>query len=261
MKKLYVLIIFILCIPFRVNAIEACIRSYDNLYVPKNQFLVVAGNFDENEILDMIKDFYSKYTFKNNKRSLMILENNNVVKKEHSIEGNDVTEVSISYKINTKDMDSFDKYKYDWYLGWFGDINFSKYSILNEELKKDNIIKGNISFSFYNRCGFEILEIGAYTKYKDEFIKRVNNIIFNFKNSSNEFDFAKKESKLHLSVRSDYISNYVVPVIDNYISFNYPYNDTIDFIDSLNYDEYINFIRDTNFDNYCIFVVKGKDLK
>ena len=34
MKKLYVLIIFILCIPFRVNAIEACIRSYDNLYVP-----------------------------------------------------------------------------------------------------------------------------------------------------------------------------------------------------------------------------------
>lgn len=233
---------------------------YDNLYVPKNQFLVVAGNFDEEEVMNIINDFYSKCTFKNNKRVSIVKEDNIVAKKNHSMIGNDVTEVYISYKINTKDMDSIYKYKLDWYLGYFGDINFSEFSKFNEKLKKDNIIKGNISYILYNRCGYVVLEIGAYTKYKKEFIKRVQNVIVNFDNSNEELEFVKKESKLHLSVRSDYISNYVIPVIDNYISFNYPFNDTLEFVESLNYEEYIRIIKNINFDNYSIFVVKGEDI-
>lgn len=230
---------------------------YDNFYVPKNQFLVVTGNFDEDEVINIIKNFYDNYSFLNNKRALLIEEDCNVAKKELYVKGNAKDEVIISYKIKTKDMNSFDKYKFDWYFGYFGDINFSKYSSLNEELKNENIIIGDINFGTYNRCGYAILEVLAYTDRKEEFVKKVQNVIHNYENTSDELEFVKKESILRLSVRSDYISNYVVPVIDNYIAYNYPYNDTIHFVNGLNYEEYNNIIGNIDFSNYSILVVKG----
>lgn len=230
---------------------------YDNFYVPKNQFLVVAGNFDEKEIIEFINEFYSKYTFNNNSRMPAIREEYNVVKIEQKIIA-DVNEIVISYKINTNNMSSFDKYKFDWYLGYFGDINFSKFSMLNEKLKNKNIIIGDMDSYVYNRCGYAILEIFAYTDKKDEFFEAVNSVINDFEDSKDAFELNKKKSILHLSVRSDNISDYVEPVVDNYILFDYPHNDTIDFVNSLNYDEYMDIIDNINFDNYSILVVKSK---
>ena len=233
---------------------------YDNFYVPKNQFLVVAGNFDEEEILDLINKFYSKYTFDNNKRMPAIKEEYYVVKREHTINAN-ANEVVISYKINTNNMSNFDRYKFDWYLSFFCDINFSRFSMLNEKLKKENIIIGDISSSSYCRCGYEVLEISAYTNKKDEFVKEVNNVIKNFENSKDEFELEKKDSILRISVRSDNMYEYVYPVVENYILFDYLYNDTTEFVSSLDFNEYIKCINNTDFNNYSVLIIRGKDTK
>ena len=230
---------------------------YKNFYVPKNQLLVVAGSFDEEDILNQIKDFYSRYSFQNNKRALLIQDTNSVIKKETSIKGNNIDEVIISYKIKISDMNNFDKYNFDWYLGYFSDINFSKYSLLNEELKKENIVTGDIYSCVYNMSGYAIFEVLAYTDKKEEFVKRVEYVINNYQNSEDELELRKKNSILHLSVRKDNISNYVMPVIDNYLEFDYLYNDTIDFVESLNYDEYLDTINKVDFSNVSILTVRG----
>lgn len=231
-------------------------KIYDNFYVPKNQFLVVAGSFDEEEILKRIKEFYSKYNFKYNKREFYTIDTDKVNRKEMCIKGDDLDEIIISYKIKTNDMSDFDKYKLDWYLNYFVEINLSKYSILNEKLKKDNIITGDIFSCIYNRCGYTILEVLAYTEKKREFITWVENTINNFQNSKEELELRKKNSILHLSVRKDNISNYVIPVIGNYLEFNYAYNDTMDFVKDLNYDEYLKTIKKIDFSNYTVLVIK-----
>ena len=230
---------------------------YKYFYVPKNQFIVVAGSFDEKEILNQIKDFYSRCTFKNNKRAINIEDKYEVAKKEASIKGDNLNEIIISYKIKTSDMTNLDKYKLDWYLNYFIEINLSKYSVLNEELKKENIITGDIFSCIYNRSGYTILEVLAYTDKKTKFITIVEDIINNYQNTKEELELRIKNSILHLSVRKDSISNYVIPVIDNYVEFNYPYNDTIDFVKSLNYEEYLSTINKIDFSNYNVLTVKG----
>lgn len=231
-------------------------KIYNNFYVPKNQFLVLAGSFDEEYVLKQIKEFYDKCYFKYNKKTMSIIDIDKVNKKEICINGDDLNEIIISYKIKTHDMSNYDRYKLDWYLNYFVEINFSKYSTLNENLKKDNIITGDIFSCIYNRSGYAILEISAYTEMKEQFIKEVENTINNFQNFKEELELRKKNSILHLSVRKDNISNYVIPVIDNYIEFNYQYNDTIDFVKGLNYKEYLNTIKKIDFSNYTVLVIR-----
>ena len=235
---------------------------YKNFYVPKNQLLVVAGSFDEEDILNQIKAFYNNYEFKNNKKAPRLIDSSDKIKrKESEIEGEDLNEIIISYKIKDNDMTNFERYKLDWYLNYFKEINLSKYSLLNETLKKENIIAGDLSSHVYDMNGYKILEVLAYTDNKEKFIKLVKDTIDNFNNTKEELELRKKANILHISVRKDRISNHVLPIIDNYLEFDYPYNDTIEFVESLNYEEYLETINNINFDNYSILTVKGSNQK
>lgn len=231
---------------------------YKTFYVPKNQFLVVAGAFDEEEILELIKKFYIKYKFKNNKRHYGLEATSKTYNKELIIEGNKVDEVFVKYKIPIHNLSNFEMYKQDWYLSYFVDINLSHFSKLNETLKKDNIITGNISSSQYNVNGYKILEIGAYTNNKKEFIKRVHNLVNMPRDTLEEFELCKKNMMLHVSVRSDNISSYVIPTIDNYLEFGYKENDTLEFVESLNYKEYKETLSKIDFSKYSTLTIKDK---
>jgi len=231
---------------------------YKTFYVPKNQFLVVAGTFDEEETLTLIKDFYSKYKFKNNRRIEGLEASPKTYHKELLIEGTKVEEVFVKYKIPLHNLSSFEMYKQDWYISYFVDINLSQFSKLNETLKKDNVITGNISGSEYNVNRYKILEIGAYTNNKKEFIERVHNLVNNPKDTIEEFELCKKNSMLHVSVRSDNISSYVMPAIDNYLEFGYEEVDTLEFIESLNYKEYKETLSNIDFSKYSTLTIKDK---
>lgn len=231
---------------------------YKAFYVPKNQFLVVAGAFNEDEIIKLIKSFYSKYTFINNKRHQAVEASSKNYYKKLLIEGTKEDEVYVKYKIPLHNLSSFEMYKQDWYIGAFIDINLSNFSKLNESLKRDNIITGNISATQYNINGYKILEIGAYTNNRKEFVKRTHNIINNREETLEEFELCKKNNILHVSVRSDNISTYVMPTIDNYIQFDYKDNDTIEFLETLNYKEYKETISKIDFTKYSTLTITDK---
>jgi len=143
-------------------------------------------------------------------------------------------------------------------MAYFVDINLSDLSKLNESLKKDNIITGNISASEYNLNGYKILEIGAYTNNKKEFIKRTHNTVNNREDTLEEFELCKKNSILHVSVRSDNISTYVMPTIDNYLEFGYKENDTLEFVETLNYEEYKETLSKIDFSKYSTLTIRDK---
>lgn len=230
---------------------------YDNFYVPKNQLLVVAGNFEEEKMLDFIKKIYAEFEFKCNRRMLINADKREVVKKDCMIRIGTLDKVIISYKIDTNKMNAFQKYKFDWYLNYFASDNFSRFSKFNELLKGKDIITGDVSVGVYRLYGYTILEVLAYTDKKKKFIDGVFEVIKSFRsNKESDFELSKKISKTDISVRRDKITDYVLPVVDNYTSFDYPYDDTLDFIDSLNFEEYLDTISKIDFSNYSIFCVK-----
>lgn len=231
---------------------------YENIYVPKNQLLVVAGNFDEEIILKMICVIYEKLTFKNNKRIDSIVEKRDIVKKEDVLRIDSLDEVIMSFKIDTRGMNNFNKYKFDWYLGMFGSINFSKLSKFNDIVRKDKACTGDVYCGTYLKNGYNVLEIMVYTNEREKIKNMILNTVSDFRNNKrDDFDLRKKASLMRVSVRKDSIKSYVSPIIDNYILFGYPHDDTLEFIESLNYDEYIETISQIDFSNYSVLYIEN----
>ena len=86
----------------------------------------------------------------------------------------------------------------------------------------------------------------------------LHNLVNNPVDTEEEFELNQKDSILHLSVRNDNISSYVIPTIDNYISFEYQENDTLEFVETLNYKEYKETISNIDFSKYSTLTIKDK---
>lgn len=232
---------------------------YDSIYVPCNQFLVVASNFDYDIVLDKIRMFYNNMSFKCNKKLPKIIDKRDIVSKYTTYECNLMDEVTVSFKIDIRDLSNYDGYKLDWYIGWFLDINFSRYSKINEYINNSDDYIGSIGNSFYYYNGYLVIEIYALTSLCDDF----ENIVISTANGISDddrelFELVKKNSLTSLSVRKDSISNYVRPIEDNYITFDYAEVDDIDVIKNFSYDDYKKVINSIDFSYYSVFYRKKK---
>lgn len=104
-----------------------------------------------------------------------------------------------------------------------------------------------------------VIEIYALTSLCDDF----ENIVISTANGISDddrelFELVKKNSLTSLSVRKDSISNYVRPIEDNYITFDYAEVDDIDVIKNFSYDDYKKVINGIDFSYYSVFYRKKK---
>ena len=232
---------------------------YDNIYIPCNQFLVLAGNFDYDKTLSLVKNIYKEISFKNDKRLSKVSDVKNVIKKRTIYKSDYIDEVILTFKIDVSSLSCFDKYKLDWYLSFFLDINFSKYSKINEYINSCSDYVDDISAYLYYFNGYFVIDVIAFTKKVNEFEKLVLSSIKNRDSSEREvFELVKKDAITRISVRKDSISNYVAPTEENYIRFGYLDDDDIDVIDKFNYSEYDKIISNIDFTNYSVFYRKKK---
>lgn len=232
---------------------------YDNIYIPCNQFLVLAGNFDYDKTFSLVKNIYKEISFKNDKRLSKVSDVKNVIKKRTIYKSDYIDEVILTFKIDVSSLSCFDKYKLDWYLSFFLDINFSKYSKINEYINSCSDYVDDISAYLYYFNGYFVIDVIAFTKKVNDFEKLVLSSIKNRDSNEREvFELVKKDAITRISVRKDSISNYVAPTEENYIRFGYLDDDDIDVIDKFNYSEYDKIISNIDFTNYSVFYRKKK---
>lgn len=232
---------------------------YDNIYIPCNQFLVLAGNFDYDKTLSLVKNIYKEISFKNDKKLSKVSDVKDVIKKRTIYKSDYIDEVILTFKIDVSSLSCFDKYKLDWYLSFFLNINFSKYSKINEYINSCSDYTDDISAYLYYFNGYFVIDVIAFTKKVNDFEKLVLSSIKNRDSSERKvFELVKKDAITRISVRKDSISNYVAPTEENYIRFGYLDDDDIDVIDKFNYDEYDKIISNIDFTNYSVFYRKKK---
>ena len=165
----------------------------------------------------------------------------------------------MTFKIDVSDLSCFDKYKLDWYLNFFLDINFSKYSKINEYINKCSDYVDDVSAYLYYFNGYFVIDVISFTKKVNGFEKLVLSSIKNRDDNEREvFELVKKDAITRISVRKDSISSYVTPTEENYIRFGYLDDDDIDVIDKFNYSEYDKIISNIDFTNYSVFYRKKK---
>ena len=241
-----------------INDIKVC---YETFYQPSNQVIFIGGNFDTDEVIDLITDFYNKLSFK--RVDFSLIEGN---EKDSVVKERDVLEFpteqdfhNISYKINMSKYSNRKRLDYDFYLLFFFQMFFGVTSRLYKELVKDKIITGGISTSSTLFDKFLVISIGTYTDDGDIFINKVMETIKKLDDFNEEvFELYKKNIIVSLILREENIIHTLFPFIDNVLYYDYPYIDKISDIENMTYSEFIKDIKDLDFNNYSITSIINK---
>lgn len=236
-------------------------RCYEVFYKPSNQLIVVSGNFDEEKVLELIKDTYDSFQESKVKTEIpFVKEPLEVRKKEKVIKT--ITEedyVRISYKIDISKLSSFDKIKLSFYMRYLLSYNFSSKSDFQKEILDKKISVYDTDNDFYFLKDFVILELGTYTSLKDEFISLVKKKIKNLEYDKEDFELCKKESLISIILRDENLNSMVFPLVDNIIAFDYYDYDKIEDINKETFEDYQDTMKGLDFSNYSITsIIKDK---
>ena len=235
---------------------------YKAFYHPKNQFIVLAGNFDKERILTIIRDFYKDYSFSDIIGMIIPYQENLSIQKKEDILYFPTPKnyYELSFKI---DLHSYKKeilLDLDFYLISFLSTCFGITSTLHKELIDQKVIIDQIHYGDTIIDHFIILSIGAYTNQGDVFFKKVMNEIHQLKSLDyDKFELDKKNAIMNLILRDENIFKMISPFINNIVYYHYPYLDKVEDVDKLTFDNYKGMIHSIDFSHYVITQIKNKE--
>ena len=235
--------------------LETC---YHTFYHPSNMFLVVTGNFNPEEVIDVIKKNQDKKNFtKEDKIKLKEFnEEDKVVKEKEVIKvETNIPKVAYTLKIPIKNL-KITRRKLHLYLYILFTILFDETSEFDEELKKENIISNTTYVNLIN-CDTHILislinETNKYEEFIEKIKERLNNL------EINEKDFNRKKKVL---ISNEIFAYENVEAVGDIIVDNIIYNkeledNPIEIINNLNMKEFLELIKKIDIKNTSLVVLK-----
>lgn len=244
---------------FSYEQVKLC---YDAFYNPNNQIVVVAGNFDVEKVKKIIIDICSKY--ENNFNSVKLIDYNEpkeVDKKSDIVKMPTGKQfVDITYKIDISNLTYKDVLKLDFYLGIFNRMNFGTTSSVYQKLFEEKVIVDSINSTYWVLDNYYLLSVGAYTDEDDKFLKEIKKVFSgNFIFDKELFDLYCKQCKMNISIRPDSLSSMILPFIDNIVSFEYEYFDTVNDINDFSLKELEDYMNSFDFSNYTVIKIVNND--
>ena len=239
--------------------IEQVKLLYDAFYQPKNQFIVIAGNFQKEEVLEEIRSFFQKEKF--SFRDVEVLpypEDLSVRKKRDQFSFlSPMDYAEVSFKIDISSYTNIERLNLDFYLNVFYHSAFDIPSSLHQKLVDEKVITGSICCRDSIFDHFLIVTIGAYTKKPQVFLNAVLEEVHNLDFFDEEiFDVDKKNAILNLILRQENIFKMIFPFINNILYYDYPYLDQVEDVYHFQYDDYVQKIRDLDFSHYSLLTIK-----
>lgn len=238
-----------------VEDIKTC---YEAFYQPKNQFIVVAGSFDKEKVLNEIEHFYQNLSKKFDEvEVLKQIEPIEVKKQKDTLFFPTPQDyVEISFKIDVSSLEPKKRLSLDFYLGCFYNHFFGITSKTYQKLVEEKVITTSIACGDNRIDHFLIISISSYTDHVERFIESIFNTIENLQDFDEEkFELDKKASILRMILRDENIMNMILPFVDNVVNFDYPYLDTVEDVERMNFQDYVKMIRGLDFSNYTITLI------
>ena len=212
------------------TTIEDIKLCYESFYQPNNQFIIVAGNFDKEKVLNTISEETKELNIPKHKiQKINIKEKQEVKKKVGQIFFPTPTSyLEVTYKVPINHLSNIEKLKLDFYIHYFFDMNLGVTSPLYKKLVKEKIITTGINRSNRTINDFLLISIGAYADKKEHLKEQIIKTIKNITIDKEIFELDKKNTILDIILREENLSSVIGPLIGNIIDFNYPYPDTVE---------------------------------
>ena len=239
---------------------EDLYECYNTFYNPGNMFVVITGNVDPEETIELIKQNQEKKQFdKEEEIKLKTYEEPDRVDKKSEIIKMDINlpKLALSYKINYKNM-NLNLRDALAYLSIIFDINLGATSIINEELKDDNIITSNIDFTFMYTDTHILVTIFGETDKIEKLSSKLEKQINNLEITEEEFDRKKLNIASSYIFMSDNIFSMNEKVMNNIIKYNEIKIDDIKYTKRLDYKKAKQIIKELDLKNKSIVIIESK---
>lgn len=244
-----------------VNSItkENLYNCYNTFYHPSNMFIVITGNVDPNEAIEIIKKHEDKRKLSANKKIKLkkYQEPNEVFKKEETIYM-DVTipKTSITYKIDMSKIKGIDYNKAYSNIMNALDLKLSNTSIFNEKLRNEGLISGSIDITGIKVDDYVIAIIDAETRSPEKIISLIRDEVKNLSMTKEDLERRKKAGISDLVFTSDNIFRMNNKMMSELITFGKVKYNSIDVIKNTNIKEVETVLKNISFNNYTIYTVK-----
>lgn len=233
-------------------------KCYQRFYNPSNMFLVVAGNFDKDKILEVIKNNQDKKQFKDIGRikTKKYNEPDEIVKDMEVVKCNtNIPKMAYTIKVNI-DQFKMDNRRLSIYMYVIFNLLFGDTTKFDEEAKKDGIITNSLYYNILDIDSHFVISLINSTDKYEELIKKIENQFKNIKFSEEELNRKKKVLMSNEIFSYENIEMVNEMIVDNIIFDGKIEEDIIDIIDSLNIDELMDIASKIDFDNRSIVVLK-----
>ena len=237
---------------------EDLYTCYNTFYNPSNMFVVVTGNVDPQNIIDVVKQNQKNKKFKTLEEIKVkeYLEPDTVSKKNDICYMNvTIPKILVAYKINIEDI-NMDEITILNYIGIYADIKIGSTSKVLEKLKENKTVTKDILYSTLKTDKHLVLIIEASTNRSEELLKEIDKEIRNKKVEEKEFLRKKKillSSCIYMSDNIYSLNSFIMNSIirDNKIDMN-----VYEHYKNLNYDDFSKFINKISFENKTILNVE-----
>lgn len=236
---------------------EDLYNCYNTFYHPSNMFIAITGNVDPKETIELIKINQEKKKFDKFKpiKIKEYDEPNKVDKKLEKIKMDiEIPKIGIGYKIDCSKIDK-DINDIKTYLSILLDLKLGSTSILNENLKKDNLITHDIDLTLVNTDKHILAMIMIETSDTDKVLKLVKEELKDLTITEEELERKKKVRKSNCIYRSDSIYSINNKIMGNIMNYNKIILDDYKKIDDINIKDMNKIIKSIDLDNITTYII------
>ena len=236
---------------------EDLYNCYNTFYHPSNMFLVITGNVDPKEAIELVKINQEKKKFdKFDEMKIKEYDEPNKVEKklETTTMDIEISKLGIGYKI---DCSKINKPIADIksYISLLFDLKLGSTSIINEKLKNLNLITHDIDYTILNTDKHILIIIMVETNETNKVQEFIEEELKDLNIEENDLERKKKVRKSGCIYRSDSVYSINIKIMNNIMNYDKVILDDYKKIDSLNIKDMKKIIKNINLDNKTVYII------
>lgn len=240
---------------------DELLECYNTFYNPANMFIVATGNFNPDELVNIIKENQKSKDFKriSDIKIKEIHEPDSVV-KEYEEKQLSVTEpkIAVAFKISKEKIKIKSEFKVNKYLSLMAEALFGSTSMFFSQSRKDNILI-DCGIEIFNTDTHYLLCLFIDSNTPNKIIDKVDEVIRELLITEEDFERRKKVTIANYISSFDNIVSTNGIVIGNVMSYDKYIDDQIEQTKALSYKEFKVFIKSLDFSNRSALVIKPVD--
>ena len=232
---------------------------YNSFYSPNNMFIIIGGNFDINDALEIIKDGVSSKERVNLPVVKEVKEPIKVNKKEDIFEADiNISKLAYGLKMPIKDLSISNTVELDLYLSMLVSLVFGSSSEFRERMRIKKLIN-----SIYTQKetipDYKVFYILASSENIEELLNEIKYELENFNIDEKSFERMKKVWIANEVRMSDSVDSYISNLYDDIISYDKVIVNRLDLIRKMKFSKLKKLINELDLSNYSIVKMIPKE--